>query len=256
MPRRSSKAGQHSGAGRPSRYKPEYAGLAAKLCELGATDEDIAEAFGVALRSIYRSIQRESPTDHVSPADLVAYHASGTHVSEDDRRAIEGHVRECHTCAVDLAVLDRAEASTRPRQVRPLLGAAASVLMVVAASWQTAAWLASSPAPQAVAHVVFSPVRRGTIEPNRLVGTGPWELEIWLPVHASAPDYRARIFRIDDSSTSIFAAPVAAGPQAGTVVLRVPCGLLQPGLHRLSLTPRDDGRSENNVYEFDVVSPK
>jgi hypothetical protein len=54
MPRRSSKAGQHSGAGRPSRYKPEYAGLAAKLCELGATDEDIAEAFGVALRSIYR----------------------------------------------------------------------------------------------------------------------------------------------------------------------------------------------------------
>jgi hypothetical protein len=54
MHRKSTKAERHSAAGRPSKYKPEYAVTAAKLCELGATDEDIAEAFNVTLRSIYR----------------------------------------------------------------------------------------------------------------------------------------------------------------------------------------------------------
>jgi hypothetical protein len=41
-------------AGRPSEYKPEYASIAAKLCEFGATDEDLAEALGKGVRTIYR----------------------------------------------------------------------------------------------------------------------------------------------------------------------------------------------------------
>lgn len=38
--------------GRPSSYKPEYAEQARKLCELGATDKEIADFFGVCERTI------------------------------------------------------------------------------------------------------------------------------------------------------------------------------------------------------------
>jgi hypothetical protein len=40
--------------GRPSEYRPEYVGVTKKLCELGATDEDVADALGVSVRTIYR----------------------------------------------------------------------------------------------------------------------------------------------------------------------------------------------------------
>jgi hypothetical protein len=40
--------------GRPTDYKPEYADQARKLCELGATDIDIADFFEVSDRTIYR----------------------------------------------------------------------------------------------------------------------------------------------------------------------------------------------------------
>ena len=38
--------------GRPSLYKPEYVEQAYKLCLLGATDKDMADFFGVAVRTI------------------------------------------------------------------------------------------------------------------------------------------------------------------------------------------------------------
>jgi hypothetical protein len=40
--------------GRPSAYRPELAAQAAKLCALGATDVDLADFFGVSVRTIYR----------------------------------------------------------------------------------------------------------------------------------------------------------------------------------------------------------
>ena len=40
--------------GRPSKYKPEFAEQARKLCVLGATDLDIANFFEVDARTIYR----------------------------------------------------------------------------------------------------------------------------------------------------------------------------------------------------------
>lgn len=40
--------------GRPSAYKPEFAAQATKLCELGATDAELADFFGVSDRTIYR----------------------------------------------------------------------------------------------------------------------------------------------------------------------------------------------------------
>lgn len=44
---------KHPG-GRPSDYKDAYAKQAQKLCELGATDQEMAEFFGVDVRTIYR----------------------------------------------------------------------------------------------------------------------------------------------------------------------------------------------------------
>lgn len=41
-------------AGRPSSYKPEYAEQVAKLALLGATDQEVADFFGVDARTIYR----------------------------------------------------------------------------------------------------------------------------------------------------------------------------------------------------------
>lgn len=37
---------------RPSKYQPEYAAQAKKLCDLGATDEDLADFFKVSIRTI------------------------------------------------------------------------------------------------------------------------------------------------------------------------------------------------------------
>lgn len=45
--------GKHPG-GRPTAYRPEYAEQAFKLCLLGATDEKLAEFFGVDVATIYR----------------------------------------------------------------------------------------------------------------------------------------------------------------------------------------------------------
>lgn len=40
--------------GRPSKYRQEYAAQAEKLCRLGATNEDVADFFGVAVSCIHR----------------------------------------------------------------------------------------------------------------------------------------------------------------------------------------------------------
>lgn len=41
-------------AGRPSDYRPEYAEQAAKLCALGATDDEMADFFGIHRATLYR----------------------------------------------------------------------------------------------------------------------------------------------------------------------------------------------------------
>ena len=44
--------GARARVGRPSSYKPEFAKMARHLCKLGATDADLAEAFGVSIVTI------------------------------------------------------------------------------------------------------------------------------------------------------------------------------------------------------------
>lgn len=41
-------------AGRPTDYRDEFAKQAAKLCEMGATDQEIADFFEVDVRTVYR----------------------------------------------------------------------------------------------------------------------------------------------------------------------------------------------------------
>lgn len=43
---------KRSRPGQPTKYKPEFAKQAKKLCELGATEQDLGEFFGVDRRSI------------------------------------------------------------------------------------------------------------------------------------------------------------------------------------------------------------
>lgn len=40
--------------GRPSSYRPEFVAVARKMCEMGATDADLAEAFDVVPSTIWR----------------------------------------------------------------------------------------------------------------------------------------------------------------------------------------------------------
>lgn len=40
--------------GRPSKFKPEFIEQAEKLCKLGATDIELADFFGVEVRTLYR----------------------------------------------------------------------------------------------------------------------------------------------------------------------------------------------------------
>lgn len=47
-------AERHVPMARPSKYKPEFAAQAAKLCALGLTDVEIAEFFDVSVRTLHR----------------------------------------------------------------------------------------------------------------------------------------------------------------------------------------------------------
>lgn len=45
--------------GRPTKYKPEYAEQVFKLCLLGATDEQLADFFGVSVQTIHNWTEQE-----------------------------------------------------------------------------------------------------------------------------------------------------------------------------------------------------
>jgi hypothetical protein len=54
-PSRPSRGGKRPGAGRPvgsDTYKPEYAAQAEKACQAGFTDQELADLFGVSVRTI------------------------------------------------------------------------------------------------------------------------------------------------------------------------------------------------------------
>ncbi|MBL7390681.1 helix-turn-helix domain-containing protein [Escherichia coli] len=60
-------------SGKPSQYKPEYAAQAEKLCLLGATDDEMAEFFGVHRSTIYRwKLEHEEFCNSIKAAKDIA----------------------------------------------------------------------------------------------------------------------------------------------------------------------------------------
>jgi len=89
-------------AGRPTAYKSEYAKIAAKMCEMGATDQDLADAFEVTTRTIDRwKVKHEEfcqalKTDKAGYDDKVeralALRAVGYSHPDTDIRVIDGQI--------------------------------------------------------------------------------------------------------------------------------------------------------------------
>lgn len=88
--------------GRPSSYKKEHDKIAAKMCELGATDIDLADAFDVDVRTINRwkvkhkgfcqslRLGKEAPNMQVERA--LYQRAIGYSHPDIDIRVIDGQV--------------------------------------------------------------------------------------------------------------------------------------------------------------------
>jgi len=109
------------GRGQPTRYKPEYSDQAKKLCELGATCKELAEAFGVDRKTI-RNWQVANP-------EFRQAIEAGRRVALGDgpsfKRAIKAAVE---AAGVSATVVSQANAIVRyaPDLVEPLLGDAMS----------------------------------------------------------------------------------------------------------------------------------
>lgn len=88
--------------GRPSKYKPEMAEQAAKLCALGATDADLADFFKVSVSTLNLwKIEHPSFSESLkvgkAPADervkMSLFHrACGYSHPEDDIRVVNGEI--------------------------------------------------------------------------------------------------------------------------------------------------------------------
>lgn len=87
---------------RPTKYKEEYVRQAKKMCELGATDQDLAEAFGVSRSTLNLwKVQHKAFSDTLragkEPADnrveAALYHrAIGYSHPDTDIRVIENEI--------------------------------------------------------------------------------------------------------------------------------------------------------------------
>lgn len=89
-------------AGRPTKYKSEYAEQAAKLCKIGATDVEISDFFEVDVATLNRwkleypefcasiKLAKDEADNRV---EMSLYHrALGYSCKEDDIRAVNGEV--------------------------------------------------------------------------------------------------------------------------------------------------------------------
>ena len=88
--------------GRPSKYKPEYADQAKKLCMLGMTDKEMADFFGVAesTLNLWKTVHPEFSESLKGGKDLIDaqvaaklfHRAIGYEHPEDDIRAVNGEI--------------------------------------------------------------------------------------------------------------------------------------------------------------------
>jgi hypothetical protein len=216
------------------------------------------------LRSMFRSIREQSEQDHVSCADLLAYHDRDPALDASHERAIEAHVSECHQCADDLAVLERAtiaegRATARSvgdgrRAVRIPVGVlvavaaatlAVSIVAVGIGGWRPAA---ISP-PPAGAPQFFTPLQRGSGGVRRLTGLGPWPIRVLLPLDAPRGAYDLRIRRADGTAELLHESIVEiSGDRLLVEIPRLPAA----GHYLLELVARDPAGHDPFLYGFEA----
>lgn len=90
------------GVGRPSSYRAEYAEQAYKFCLLGASDERLAELFGVVVSTIYEwknafpefseALRAGKEVADAEIAHSLFHRAKGYSHPEDDIRALNGEI--------------------------------------------------------------------------------------------------------------------------------------------------------------------
>lgn len=97
---------------RPSKYQPEYATQAAKLCALGATDSQLADFFEVAVSTI--SLWKVEHSEF-SEALKMAKGEADSNVEQSLYRRAMGY--ECDE--VDIRVIDKKVVQTPIRKVYP-----------------------------------------------------------------------------------------------------------------------------------------
>lgn len=99
-------------AGRPTKYKPEYAEQAKKLCALGATDAELADFFGVAVSTV--ALWK---VEHIAFSDALKLgkDVSDSRVEQKLYQRAMGY--ECDE--VDIRVVDKEIIQTPIRKVYP-----------------------------------------------------------------------------------------------------------------------------------------
>ena len=89
---------QQKGRGRPTKWRPEYAGQAKVACRLGATDKDLAELFGVCEQTI--NVWKESQPEFLE--SLKAKELSDSLVEQAlYKRALGAKVKEQKPVNID-----------------------------------------------------------------------------------------------------------------------------------------------------------
>lgn len=102
MPTPKKKPAGKKQVGRPSSYRPEYAGQALKLCRLGATDKELADFFDVSEQTLnawkkqfpefLESLKNGKAISDAEVADKLFSRATGYEHPEDDIRVVKGQI--------------------------------------------------------------------------------------------------------------------------------------------------------------------
>ena len=98
--------------GRPSLFSPEYVGQAEKLCRLGATDDELADFFGVSVRTLHRWKSENDEFCHSIK--------SGKEVADERvERSLYARALGYEHPEVDIRVIDHAIVQTPIRKYYP-----------------------------------------------------------------------------------------------------------------------------------------
>ena len=227
-------------------------------------------------------VDRRDDTAREHPA-VLPWYVSGR-LEPDERARVEAHLRDCAECRGevealasmrrthlayrdDLEQLDHLDAPEAVRSapapwVWALLGAAAaSIVFVALPALRGAGGRGESegdrpPGPVLVAArpVVLLPARRDAAETPVLAGTGPWSIQVVLPLGSPEGEYLVRIAR--DGGGAIDGAETPATATTDGQVALIVRALPGPGRYTLTLVPahaNPAGSAVESGYPFEVT---